>query len=113
MGVCSVIGCKSRSLHPTSDGKHFFRFPKENLKNNKIRELWINFCVKFSNYSNFQPKESSTICENHFTSESFVVKKKGRLYLVKDSVPKIYLKESTNKVEKIEVIKLIKSYIYN
>lgn len=94
MGVCSVIGCQSRSLPTASGGKHFFRFPKENLKNNKIRENWI----KFTKRLNFMPKDSSAICEDHFAQESFTMKKKGRLYLVKDSVPTIYVKDLKNKI---------------
>lgn len=98
MGVCSVIGCPSRSFHNSGEGKHFFHFPKENLKNNKIRENWI----RFSKRKDFSPKDSSVICEDHFTAESFITKKKGRLYLVKDSVPTIYV-DPKNKNDKIIV----------
>jgi hypothetical protein len=100
MGVCSVIGCKTRSSQPSSEGKHLFRFPKENVKNNKIRQNWIKFTKRGLE---FIPKDSSFICEDHFTAENFVVKKKGRLYLAQDSVPTIYVKESRNNIESVQV----------
>lgn len=97
MGVCSVSDCESRSHLPIGKGKHLFRFPREN---NKVRENWIKFVRK----NNFSPKESSAICENHFTTDCFVTKKKGRLYLARDSVPTIYIRVLKNKkIEKIEV----------
>lgn len=99
MGLCCVLNCTSRSHLPSAGGKgkHLFRFPKEN---NKVRENWIRFVRK----KDFSPKESSSICENHFKTDCFVTKKKGRLYLVRDSVPTIYHRELTNnEIEKIEV----------
>ena len=36
----------------------------------------------------------SAICEDHFADERVVVKKKGRLYLVKETVPTIYYRET-------------------
>ena len=92
MGVCSVNLCESRSHPATGKGKHLFRFPKENKK---VRENWI----KFVNKNGFAARESSVICEDHFRSDCFITKKKGRLYLIKDSVPTI----KNNGTEKIEV----------
>lgn len=108
MGVCSVNLCESRSHPPTGQGKHLFHFPKDS---NKVRENWI----KFVNKIGFEPTTSAAICENHFRSDCFITKKKGRLYLVKDSVPTIYNRElKNNKTEKIEVGYLMKlSFNFN
>lgn len=99
MVVCAVTDCSSRSQPSSQGGKHFFRFPKENDKNTKIRKLWIQFTRKGAT---FDPKNAA-ICEDHFASDCFIQKKKGRLYLHKNSVPTIYYRESKHKLEKIEV----------
>ena len=99
MVVCAVKDCSSRSQPSNQGGKHFFRFPKENDKNNQIRKLWIQFTRRGNS---FDPKNSA-ICEDHFTSDCIIQKKKGRLYLHKNSVPTIYYRESKHKLEKIEV----------
>lgn len=95
MGVCSVLGCQSRF---NSEGKHLFKFPKENSTNSKIVKCWIKFAKKNVN------TKSSFICEDHFSSSCFVTKNKGRLCLVKDSVPTIYTRILDNKIERFEVI---------
>lgn len=95
MVVCTVVDCTSRSLQ---GGKHFFRFPKENSKNIHIRKLWIQFTRRGKS---FDPK-TSVICEDHFAPDCFIQKKKGRLYLHKNSVPTIYYRETKQKLEKIE-----------
>lgn len=106
MVLCTVVGCPSRSMPSTHGGKHFFRFPKENDRNKQIRKLWCQFSRR---EKDFDPK-SSAICEDHFTPESFIQKKKGRLYLHKHSVPTIYYRETKQKLEKIEVKKNNEKY---
>lgn len=82
MGGCSVASCKNRFIRGT---KHFFRFPKD-----WRRELWMKFTQRGSH---FIAKGSSTICEDHFTSESFH-KKKDRVLMSKDAVPTIMIRDS-------------------
>lgn len=103
MVVCAVTDCSSRSLPSSQGGKHFFRFPKDTDKSNQVRKLWIQFTRRGSS---FDPKNSA-ICEDHFAADCFIQKKKGRLYLHKNSVPTIYYREYKNKIEKIEVKLLI------
>jgi THAP domain len=62
-------------------------------------EFWIKFTQQ---KSNFQPKGSSTICEDHFAKDSFQ-KKKDRVCLSKDAVPTIILRQTSSGVEKIEI----------
>ena len=45
----------------------------------------------------------SAICEDHFADERVVVKKKGRLYLVKETVPTIYYRETKMGTERVVV----------
>lgn len=82
MGGCSVASCKNRFIRGT---KHFFRFPKD-----WRRELWMKFTQRGSH---FIPKSSSTICEDHFASES-CQKKKNRVIMSKDAVPTIMVRDS-------------------
>ncbi|KAG5680452.1 hypothetical protein PVAND_009960 [Polypedilum vanderplanki] len=95
MVVCSVIGCTSRTTPSTYGRKHFFRFPKHD---DQRRKLWIQFTRR----EKFDPK-NSVICEDHFKTECFKPKKKGRLNLYENSVPTIYFREMKNKLQKIEI----------
>lgn len=92
-GSCAVVGCHSRFIR---GGKHFYRFPK----NEQFQYLWIQFTRKGSN---FDVKKCSAICEDHFTEDQVVSKKKGRFYLLRGSVPTIYYRETKDGVEKIVV----------
>lgn len=91
MGGCSVVGCRNRFAR----GKlHFYRFPKDDRRN-----AWIQFTRKGNN---FQPKNSSTICEVHFSKE-FFQEKKDRVHLSKDAVPTIFFKQSSLGLEMVQV----------
>lgn len=91
MGGCSVVGCRNRFAR----GKlHFYRFPKDVRRN-----AWIHFTRKGNN---FQPKNSSTICEVHFAKECFQ-EKKDRVHLSKDAVPTIFFKQSNLGLEMVQV----------
>lgn len=92
-GGCAVIGCRNRFVR---GGKHFYRFPK----NEEYKQLWIQFTRKGPNFS---VKKCSAVCEDHFTEDRVVTKKKGRLYLLKNTVPTIYYRESKAGVERIVV----------
>lgn len=88
-GCCAVLGCRSRFL---KGGKHFFRFPKSEF----LQKIWVSFTRR-----DFTVKSCSAICEDHFEQNRVIAKKKGRLYLLKQTVPTIYyreLKEGTQKV---------------
>lgn len=95
MKICCI--CDSRSTN-----KHLFRFPKD------LRDCWIFFARRFNR--KFIHKDNSAICENHFTSDCLIRKKKGRTYLAPGSVPTIFLRENKNRVERIEV-RLNKFYL--
>lgn len=91
MGGCSVVGCKNRFI---KGGKHFYRFPKDSRL-----ETWIEFTRKGSNY---KPKPSATICEEHF-SRDCIQSKKDRVCLSKDAVPTIFYKNTPSGIEKMEI----------
>lgn len=92
-GSCAVVGCKSRFVR---GGKHFYRFPK----NEQLKHLWIQFTRKGND---FDVKKCSAVCEDHFADDRVVVKKKGRLYLVKKTVPTIYNRETKDGLERVIV----------
>lgn len=82
MGGCSVASCKNRFVRGS---KHFFRFPKD-----WRRDVWAKFTMRSDG---FKPKSSSTICEDHFPSDSFQ-KKKDRVCMNKDAVPTLILRNN-------------------
>lgn len=84
MGGCSVASCKNRFIRGK---KHFFRFPKD-----WRRDLWAKFTLRGEH---FIPKASSTICEDHFSNEC-IQKKKDRVCLSKDAVPKIMVYDTVS-----------------
>lgn len=90
MGGCSVLGCKNRFER---GGKHFFRFPKEK------RQFWIKFVKRDENWL---PKDSSVICEVHFSESCFVAQKK-RMYLSKNAIPTIYYEDTAEGIVKTEI----------
>lgn len=92
-GSCAVVGCLSRFVR---GGKHFYRFPK----NEQFKNLWIQFTRKGNK---FDVKSCSAVCEDHFAADRVVSKKKGRLYLVKKTVPTIYYRETIKGVERVIV----------
>ena len=92
-GSCAVTGCRSRFVR---GGKHFYRFPHDE----EYKKLWIQFTRKGPNFS---VKKCSAICEDHFTEDRVVAKKKGRMYLLKKTVPTVYYRETKAGVEKIVV----------
>lgn len=52
---------------------------------------------------NFTVKKCSAICEDHFAEDRVITKKKGRLYLLKKTVPTIYYRETKVGLERVEV----------
>lgn len=92
-GSCAVIGCRNRFVR---GGKHFYRFPKDE----EYQNLWINFTRKGPKFS---VKKCSAVCEDHFAEDRVVTKKKGRLYLLKKTVPTIYFRETKAGLEKVIV----------
>lgn len=82
MGGCSVQSCNNRFVRGS---KHFFRYPKDQWR----RELWS----KFTQRKNYEPKMSSTICQDHFTDDCFQMKK-DRMLLSKEAVPTILYRDS-------------------
>lgn len=92
-GSCAVMGCRSRFVR---GGKHFYRFPKDP----QFQQLWKQFTRKGNN---FQVKKCSAVCEDHFDEARVVIKKKGRLYLMKRTVPTIYYRETKLGTERVNV----------
>lgn len=92
-GSCAVIGCRSRFI---CGGKHFYRFPQDE----EYKKLWIQFTRKGPNFS---VKKCSAICEDHFSEDRAVTKKKGRRYLLRKTVPTIYYRNTEEGCEKIVV----------
>jgi THAP domain len=92
-GCCAVLGCRSRFIR---GGKHFYRFPKNEI----FKQLWVQFTRKGSEY---EVKSCSAICEDHFEHNRVVTKKKGRLYLLKQTVPTIYYRESKEGTHKVTI----------
>lgn len=92
-GSCAVVGCRNRFVR---GGKHFYRFPK----NEQFKNLWIQFTRKGNN---FDVKKCSAVCEDHFSEDRVVVKKKGRLYLIKKTVPTIYYRDAKEGIERVVV----------
>lgn len=92
-GSCAVVGCRNRFVR---GGKHFYRFPK----NEQFKNLWIQFTRKGNN---FDVKKCSAVCEDHFSEDRVVIKKKGRLYLIKKTVPTIYYRETKEGLERVIV----------
>lgn len=66
----------------------------------RFKNLWIQFTRKGND---FTVKKCSAVCEDHFADERVVVKKKGRLYLIKKTVPTIYFREAKEGLEKVTV----------
>lgn len=95
MGGCSVAFCRNRFVRGE---KHFFRFPKEPWR----RKLWI----KFTQLKNYEPKGSSTICEDHFEAETFQMKK-DRATLNKEAVPTIVYKDSVKYLIRYDPVKKV------
>lgn len=60
-------------------------------------------CLLLFRKGYFDVKKCSAICEDHFTEDRIVSKKKGRSYLVRGSVPTVYYRETKEGLEKIEV----------
>lgn len=79
-GSCAVVGCLNRFER---GGKHFYRFPK----NDEFKLLWVHFTRRGDD---FVVKKCSAICEDHFAYDRIIKKKKGRFYLMKNTVPTIY-----------------------
>lgn len=92
-GCCAVFGCRSRFVR---GGKHFYRFPKNEL----FKQLWVQFTRKGLDY---EVKSCSAICEDHFEKNRVVTKKKGRLYLLKQTVPTIFYRDSKEGTQKVTV----------
>lgn len=92
-GSCAVVGCRNRFVR---GGKHFYRFPKCE----QFKSLWIQFTRKGNN---FDVKKCSAVCEDHFTEDRVVIKKKGRLYLIKKTVPTIYYRDTKEGLERVVV----------
>lgn len=87
------MGCRSRFVR---GGKHFYRFPKDP----QFQKLWVQFSRKGSS---FQVKKCSAVCEDHFDEARVVIKKKGRLYLMKRTVPTIYYRDTKLGTERVNV----------
>lgn len=87
---CIVVGCKSRTTDDKS--KHFYKFPKDYRK-----EIWITFSRRGQDY---EPKDSSVVCQDHFDPSCYVYKKKQQC-LAKDSIPTIFYRETQEGIEKI------------
>lgn len=92
-GCCAVVGCRNRFVR---GGKHFYRFPKDEQQKN----LWVLFTRKGAS---FEIKQCSAVCEDHFAEDRVIVKKKGRLYLLKKTVPTIYYRETKEGLERVVV----------
>lgn len=92
-GCCAVLGCRSRFVR---GGKHFYRFPKNEL----FKTLWVQFIRKGPEY---EVKSCSAICEDHFEESRIVAKKKGRLYLLKQTVPTIYYRETKEGTHRVTI----------
>jgi hypothetical protein len=92
MGGCAIIDCKNR-VSTVSNGKHFYRFPKDR----EIRKFWRVFTKRGTDW---KVKDSSVICEDHFEPKCFI-KKQKRMFLKKDAIPTIYQKETSAGVEKL------------
>lgn len=92
-GCCAVVGCRNRFVR---GGKHFYRFPKDEQQ----KKLWIKFTRKGLT---FDTKKCSAVCEDHFAEDRVVVKKKGRMYLIKKTVPTIYYRETKEGLERVIV----------
>ena len=90
-GCCAVLGCRSRFVR---GGKHFFRFPKSEL----FKKIWVSFTRRTDSFS---VKSCSAICEDHFEPNRIVAKKKGRLYLLKQTVPTIHYRELKEGIQKV------------
>lgn len=88
-----MLGCRSRFVR---GGKHFYRFPKNDL----YKQLWVQFTRKGPNY---EVKSCSAICEDHFEVNRIVTKKKGRLYLLKQTVPTIYFRETASGTQRVSI----------
>jgi THAP domain/Zinc-finger associated domain (zf-AD) len=76
---CSVANCSSRTR---KDNKHFYHFPNDQT----IRDVWTTFTRRGADY---EVKNSSYICEDHFDPSCFVFKKK-QICLAKDTIPTIF-----------------------
>lgn len=87
------MGCRSRFVR---GGKHFYRFPKDP----QFQQLWVQFTRKGAN---FPVKKCSAVCEDHFDEARVVIKKKGRLYLMKRTVPTIYYRDTKLGTERVNV----------
>jgi THAP domain len=92
-GSCAVVGCPNRFI---KGGKHFYKFPK----NEQYRQLWIQFTRRGNNFS---VTKCSSICEEHFAPDRIIMKKKGRMYLLKNTVPIIYYRRIKQGIEKVFV----------
>lgn len=87
------MGCRSRFVR---GGKHFYRFPKDPV----FQSLWVQFTRKGNK---FVVKKCSAVCEDHFDEARVVIKKKGRLYLMKRTVPTIYYRDTKLGTERVSV----------
>lgn len=87
---CCVVGCKNRT---TIHGKHFYKFPKKQ----RYRDVWTSFTRRGND---FDVKDHSTICQDHFLPTCFNYKKK-QVRLFPDSVPTVFERETSNGVEEI------------
>lgn len=92
-GSCAVLGCRNRFIR---GGKHFYRFPK----NEQFQKLWVQFTRKGHN---FEVKKCSAVCEDHFAADRVIAKKKGRLYLIKKTVPTIFFRDTKEGLERITI----------
>lgn len=88
---CCVVGCRNRTTAP--QGKHFYKFPKKQ----PYRDVWISFTRRGSDY---EVKEHSTICQDHFHPSCFSYKKK-QVRLLNESVPTVFDRQTSNGIEEI------------
>ena len=87
---CLALGCYNN----TSDNGilHFFQLPK----NETIRDIWIRFSRRGNEYD---VKKYTYLCEEHFDPSCFDRKQK-KTFLVKNSIPSIFIKNTPNGQEK-------------
>ena len=79
---CCVSGCKNNNHKPTV--KHFFRFPKNDKKRQK---LWKRFTRKG------RVPSTAVICEEHFEPK-YMIQKDKKLKLSNDAVPTIFFEKT-------------------
>ena len=85
---CFALGCHNK----LSDHLKFFKLPK----NETIRDIWIRFSRRGNEY---EVKDNTYLCEEHFDPSCFLHKQK-KTFLLKNSIPSIFIKNTPNGQEK-------------